>query len=201
MTPSILGPSTMPGSTAFTLMLSGPSSMASDFAIPTMAHFVATYGVRHGMPMRPATDEMQTMLAVLRLPQHRYSMMQAAVLAIQVYVDRAFPLLFGDLVHSSGRARDAGAINQDIEAVESGALCLEKRCDLRFIGHIGVGRLAGRKALLKCGQGSVVDIADVDFGARFRECGCNRGSNAGGASSHQDPQSLWRIKSILERHS
>jgi hypothetical protein len=65
ITPSILGPSTMPGSTAFTLMLSGPSSMASDSAIPTIAHFVATYGVRHGMPKRPAIDEMQIMLAAL----------------------------------------------------------------------------------------------------------------------------------------
>src|ERR1700735_4575555 len=65
ITPSILGPSTMPGSTAFTLMSLGPSSMASDLTIPTIAHFVATYGVRHGMPIRPATDEMQMTLALL----------------------------------------------------------------------------------------------------------------------------------------
>ena len=115
-------------------------------------------------------------------------MVQAAVLAIQVYVDRALPLLFGDLIYSSRRSRDPGAINQDIEAAKFWPLSLEKRCDLRLIGHIGVARLTARKALLECGQGSVVDIADVDFGASFRECGCNGGSNTGGACRYQNPQ-------------
>ena len=153
-----------------------------------MAHFVATYGVRHGIPKRPATDEMQTMLAVFDSRKHRYSMVQAAVLAVQVYLDRALPFLLCDLFHSSCRALDSGAINQDIEAIEFGTLSLEKRRDLRFIGHIGMGCQAGRKALLKCGQGSVIDIANVDFGARFRECGCDGGSNTGCACSYQNPQ-------------
>src|SRR5580692_8739695 len=63
ITPSIRGPSTMPGNTAFTRMSLGPSSMASDLTIPTIAHLVATYGVRHCTPIRPAIDEMQMILA------------------------------------------------------------------------------------------------------------------------------------------
>ena len=128
-------------------------------------------------------------------------MVQTTVLAAQVDVDRALPFLFGDLIHAGCRALDSCTIDQDIEAVKFGALSLEKRCDLRFIGHVRVGRLTGRKALLECGQGSIIDIADVDLCARFRKCRCNCCSNTGGARSHQNPQSLWGIKSILEGHS
>jgi hypothetical protein len=128
-------------------------------------------------------------------------MVQTAVLTIQVYVDCARPLLFRDLIHTSCWARDSGAIDQDIEASKSDTLNIEKRCNLLFIGYIGVGRLTGREALLECGQSSIVDIADMDFGARFRECGCNGGSNTGGAGGHEDPQSLWGIESIFEAHS
>ncbi|MNW11896.1 hypothetical protein D3C71_2094520 [compost metagenome] len=46
MTPSMRGPSTIPGRIALTRMSSSPSSAASDFIIPTMAHLVAAYGVR-----------------------------------------------------------------------------------------------------------------------------------------------------------
>ena len=128
-------------------------------------------------------------------------MVQTAVLAIQVYFDRARPLLFSDLIHPSRRARDAGAIYQDIEAVESGALSLKKRHDLRFIGNIGMSGQTRRKAFLERGQGRVVDIADMDRGARFRKCGCNGRSNTGGARCYQNPQSLRWIESILEGHS
>ena len=104
-------------------------------------------------------------------------MVQTAVLAIQVHFDRARPFLFSDLIHSGCRARDAGAINQDIETAKCCALRRKKRFDLPFIGDVGEGCRAGREALLECGQGSSVDVADVDFGARFRESGCNGGSN------------------------
>jgi hypothetical protein len=128
-------------------------------------------------------------------------MMQTAVLAIQVYFDCALPLMFCDLIHPSCRAGNAGTINQNIKSTEFLLLNFEKLCDLRLISHIGVSRLAGWEALLKCGQRSVVDIADVNFGARFRECGCNGSSNTGGACSYQNPQSWRGIESILERHS
>jgi hypothetical protein len=128
-------------------------------------------------------------------------MVQTAILAIQVYVDCVLPVFFCDLIHSGSGARDSGAINQDIEAVKSGTLNLEKRRDLRFIGDIGVSCLAGRDALPEYGQSSVVDIADVDFSPRFRECGCNGGADSGGAGSYQNPQSAWGIESISEGHS
>ncbi|MOA50156.1 hypothetical protein D3C78_1731400 [compost metagenome] len=46
ITPSMRGPSTMPGSKALTRMSLSPSSDARDFIRPMMAHLVAAYGVR-----------------------------------------------------------------------------------------------------------------------------------------------------------
>src|SRR5579871_3541147 len=55
------GPSTAPGRTALTRMLSGPSSMARLLVKPTTAHLEAEYGVRRGNPKRPAADDRLTM--------------------------------------------------------------------------------------------------------------------------------------------
>src|ERR1700686_4807621 len=48
-------------------MLSGPSSIDSDFVNPITPHFAAAYGVRIAKPSRPAADEILTIEAFLLL--------------------------------------------------------------------------------------------------------------------------------------
>src|SRR5258708_13037005 len=48
-------------------MLSGPSSIDSDFVSPITRHFGAAYGVRIGKASRPAADEILTIDAFLLL--------------------------------------------------------------------------------------------------------------------------------------
>ncbi len=183
------GPSTMPGKRAFTRTPNSPSSLARLALKPTIAHFVAAYGVRYGVA-EPARDGRNVEQHARSRAQHRRGAAGAQELAGEVDVDRTLPIGGRDRVDCAGRPGDSRVIHQHVEAAQLRRHVGEEAIDGRFVADVGVApanrwllataRFEGIRGVITDVHARTVCDERVDDGA----------ADSGGAGRNENTQTI-----------
>ncbi len=159
----------MPGSSALTRMLSGPSSTASERISPITPHLAAAYGVRIAKPRRPASDDTFMMLALADLRSSgtaRRTQLNCPVRSIAMQRS-----------HSSGSIASTLPVGPAMPALLTRQSSPPRRCSPSSKKRCDAGRddtshtlvLELRIGLRELRERRLVDVADVHHGALAHE--------------------------------
>src|SRR5690606_3959852 len=107
--------------------------------------------------------------AAARGPDVRHRAPGAEILAGDVDLEGAPPVLGGDLLDRGGRPGDAGVVDQDVDAAELLEREVEQAIDRRVVGDVGRDRRDLRQLAAQPVERRLVDVAGDDAGTRLDE--------------------------------
>ena len=153
---------------------------------PTIAHFADCVGRAAREAVDAGRRRQVDDRAALVLLQYGHGAPAAHVGGVQIDGKRAPPILRLHVFHVRGRPGDAGIVNHDIEATQTGERRVEESVELGGIGDIGNHDAYRRVLRLEVLQAGFIDIADLDLGAGGQEGFGRDAADAGRRGSDDD---------------